>query len=92
MMLDQLFTMEMLPSTLAVVALIIYVLGQYRSSICGEDENNMCNQFLKNADMMAIVSSGMAALLIVCICMGFISLSGSSGMMGGGYGGYGGMF
>lgn len=87
MLLDQLFTMETLPSTLAVVALIIYVMGQYREQICGSDETNWCNQFLKNADVVALVSSGAAALLVLLICMGFITLSGTGGY--GGYGGYG---
>jgi len=88
MLLDQLFTMETLPSTLAVTALVVYIMGQYREKICGTDEHNMCNELLKNADIMAIVSSGVAALLVLLICMGFITLSTTSG----GYGGYGGGF
>jgi len=90
MMIQQLFEMETLPSTLAVVALLVYLAGRYRTSICGE-ENTTCNDFLKNADIMAMVSSGCAAVLVLCICLGFVTLSGGAGGLGGGYGGgYGG--
>lgn len=84
LILEQLFTMETLPSTLAVLAVAVYLAGMYRTQICGE-EDNTCNNFLKNADIMAMVSCGCAAMLVLCVFLGFITLSG-----GGGYGGYGG--
>lgn len=89
MFIDQLFTLETLPSTLVVLALVMYAMFQYRKEICGDDETNMCAQFLKNGDVIAMISSGAGLLLMVCICMGFITLSGPSAYGGGYGGGYG---
>jgi hypothetical protein len=87
-MLFELLSLETLPSTLAVVAIIIFILGKYKSSVCYE--NTTCNSILGESDKIAIVSLVFATVLVMLICCGFITVSGSmgSGMYGGGYGGY----
>ena len=86
-MLGQILSLETLPSTLAVLAVVVYILGKYKSSVCGE--NATCNSVLDNANTISIVSLVSAILLFLLICCGFITISGSmsSGMYGGGYGG-----
>lgn len=93
MVLQSLFALETLPSTLAVMALVVFILGKYRSKVCGTNES--CDSVLSKANMIAIVSCGLALLICLLVCCGVITVSGSmsGGMYGGGYGGgYGGMF
>lgn len=84
----ELFSMEMLPSTLAVAGLICIGLGVYKSSVCGS--NSTCDDALRYSKEMGIASSVCAGLLGVLALLGVISMP-SYGMGGyGGYGGYGG--
>lgn len=87
-MLLELLSLETLPSTLAVLAIIIFILGKYKSSVC--HENSTCNSILGESNKIAIVSLIFSAVLVMLICCGFVTISGSmgSGMYGGGYGGY----
>jgi hypothetical protein len=85
-MLSQLLSLEMLPSTLAVVALLVFIAGKYKQSICRD--NSSCTSILDNSNTIAIASLAFAVVLVVLICCGFVTLSGSMGS--GMYGGYGG--
>lgn len=84
-MLAQLLSLETLPSTLVVAAIIVFMLGKYKSSVCGE--NDTCTHVLDNSNTIAIASLGFAVLLVMLICFGIVTITGSmgSGMYGGGY-------
>lgn len=83
----ELFSMEMLPSTLAIAGLICIGLGVYKSSVCGS--NSTCDNALTYSKEIGIASSVCAGLLGVLALIGVISMP-SYSMGGGGYGGYGG--
>lgn len=85
-MLAQLLSLEMLPSTLAVVALLVFIAGKYKQSICRD--NSTCTSVLDKSNTIAIASLAFALLLVILICCGFVTMSGSMGS--GMYGGYGG--
>ncbi len=89
-MLNQLLSLETLPSTLAVLAVVVFLLGRYKSSVC--NDNSTCNSVLENSNTISAASLICAVVLFMLICLGIITVSGSmsSGMYGGGYGGYGG--
>jgi hypothetical protein len=82
-MIMNMFTMEMFPFTLLIAAIIMFVLGQNKSSVCGENQG--CNSFLDKANQIAIGSAVSGVVLMMLICLGCITVSGS--MMGGFYGG-----
>lgn len=83
---NSLITLETLPSTLAVGALAVYLLGRYKSNVCGT--NKTCNDVLSKSNMIALVSCAGALILFLLVTFGFLSTSQS--MYGGSYGGYGG--
>jgi len=82
---SSLFAMETLPSTLAVSALAVYVLGRYKDNVCGMNET--CNGVLSKSNTIAIVSAVGAVLLFLLIGFGILQTQGS--MYSGSYGSYG---
>jgi len=83
-MVESMFAMETFPSTLAVSALAVYLLGRAKNSVCGSNET--CDSILSKSNMIALVSGGAAILLFLLITFGIIQSSQS--MYGGMYGGF----
>jgi hypothetical protein len=81
---SSMLTLEVLPSSLAVSALTVYMAGRYVTSVCGE--NKTCTDVLSKSNMIAVVSCICAALLFLLILFGVVQTTGRmySGMYGGG--------